>query len=60
MEICAKRFASYERGITASSFMVTNLEPGNLSSVSMDTISKIIPIPIAGPEDAFMRARLED
>jgi len=33
---------------------------GNLSSVSMDTISKIIPIPIAGPEDAFMRARLED
>jgi len=32
---------------------------GNLSSVSMDTISKIIPIPIAGPEYAFMRARLE-
>jgi len=32
----------------------------NLASVSMDTISKIIPIPIAGPEDAFMRARLED
>jgi len=26
----------------------------------MDTISKIIPIPIAGPEDAFMRARLKD
>ena len=33
---------------------------GNLSSVSMDTISKIIPIPISGPEDAFMRSRLED
>jgi len=33
---------------------------GNQSSVSMDTISKINPIPIAGPEDAFMRSRLED
>jgi len=32
----------------------------NLGTVSMDTLAKIIPIPIAGPEDAFMRARLED
>jgi len=33
---------------------------GNLGQVSMDTLSKIIPIPISGPEDAFTRSRLED
>lgn len=33
---------------------------GNLGSISMSTLSKIIPIPINGPEDAFVKARLED
>ena len=31
-----------------------------LAQVSMDTLAKIIPIPISGPEDAFTRSRLED
>lgn len=44
----------------AKSITVPLEQMANLASVSMDTISKIIPIPIAGPEDAFMRARLED
>jgi ATP-dependent Lon protease len=33
---------------------------GNLGKISMDSLSKIIPIPISNPEDAFMRGRLED
>ncbi|CCU85339.1 ATP-dependent protease La [Mesotoga infera] len=44
----------------AKSITVPLEQMANLASVSMDTISKIIPIPIASPEDAFMRARLED
>jgi len=44
----------------AKSITVPLEQMANLASVSMDTISKIIPIPIAGPEDAFMRARLDD
>ena len=44
----------------AKSITVPLEQMANLASVSMDTISKIIPTPIAGPEDAFMRARLED
>ncbi len=44
----------------AKSITIPLEQMANLVSVSMDTISKIIPIPTAGPEDAFMRARLED
>ena len=33
---------------------------GNIGKVSQEILSKIVPIPISTPEDAFMRGRLEE
>jgi len=44
----------------AKSVTVPIEQMNKLGSISVDIISKIIPIPISTPEDAFLRGRLDD